>query len=110
METFFESYVATKLRQHVGTDAYLHTQDSRFSLFDTPRKAFGLRPDIVLEKNGETFVLDTKWKLLSNKLSNAGVSQADMYQMYAYSKKYDAKKVMLIYPRSKSLGATCIVK
>ena len=34
-------------------------------------------------------ILDIKWKnLINNKYKNFGISQADMYQMYAYSKKY----------------------
>jgi 5-methylcytosine-specific restriction enzyme subunit McrC len=31
-------------------------------------------------------------------MNNFGISQADMYQMYAYNKKYAAEKVVLIYP------------
>ena len=31
-------------------------------------------------------VLDAKWKLLSAAQQNYGISQADMYQMYAYHK------------------------
>ena len=29
---------------------------------------------------------------------NYGISQSDMYQMYAYAKKYDSRKVFVIYP------------
>lgn len=37
-------------------------------------------------KRGErTVILDTKWKsLVDNERVNYGISQADMYQMYAY--------------------------
>ncbi|MBP8660685.1 MAG: hypothetical protein KBI09_07175 [Mesotoga sp.] len=35
-----------------------------YSLFDTPRRAFALRPDIVLEFGKHKVVMDTKWKLL----------------------------------------------
>jgi len=54
----------------------LHTQDARYSPFDTPKRTFSLRPDIVLESGGRTVVIDTKWKLLSNKFSNFGISQS----------------------------------
>jgi 5-methylcytosine-specific restriction enzyme subunit McrC len=100
MEKIFESFIASKIRKHIGNDVTLRTQDNRYSLFDKPSRAFTLRPDIVLEAHGEIFVLDTKWKLLSENSRNNGISQADMYQMYAYSKKYDAKKIVLIYPCS----------
>ena len=34
-------------------------------------------------------ILDTKWKRLTSEVrSNYGISQADMYQMYAYAHKY----------------------
>lgn len=51
-------------------------------------------------KRGErTVILDTKWKsLVDNERVNYGISQADMYQMYAYSKKYNTPEIWLLYP------------
>ena len=60
-----------------------------------------MRPDIVVEHLQEKnlIVLDTKWKLLNaDSRNNYGISQADMYQMYAYGKKYGTEKVVLLYP------------
>jgi 5-methylcytosine-specific restriction enzyme subunit McrC len=43
--------------------------------------------------------MDTKWKsLIDNSRINYGISQADMYQMYAYSKKYCTPEIWLLYP------------
>ncbi len=42
--------------------------------------------------------MDTKWKVLSADKANYGISQADMYQMYAYQKKYISENVTLLYP------------
>ena len=39
-------------------------------------------------------------KILADEKANYGISQADMYQMYAYQKKYDAKNVTLLYPKT----------
>ena len=50
-------------------------------------------PDILLEGD-ETIIMDTKWK--------REVSQADMYQMFAYSKKYAATKIFLLCPPAES--------
>jgi 5-methylcytosine-specific restriction enzyme subunit McrC len=36
-------------------------------------------------------------------MQDFGISQQDMYQMYAYSKKYNAQKIVLIYPQSDNL-------
>lgn len=104
MEKVFESFVASKFRKHIGSGVSLRTQDNRYSLFDSPTRAFALRPDLVLESGERTVVLDTKWKLLSDNVRNSGISQADMYQMYAYSKKYDADGIVLLYPHSDSVS------
>lgn len=101
MEVVFESWVADKVRKHAPAGVSVRTQDSRFSLFEQPTK-FRLRPDIVI--GSETpVVLDTKWKLLNSNLHNHGISQADMYQMYAYGKKYQAERVVLLYPKSEAV-------
>ena len=97
MEEIFESFVAAKFRRLIGDVFTMRTQDHRYSLFDRP-SAFALCPDIVLENDERTIVLDTKWKLLAKSATNHGISQSDMYQMYAYGKKYRAKKVVLLYP------------
>jgi len=69
------------------------------------RNIFSLRPDIVVKDNkGNTIIMDTKWKrLYDNPEKNYGISQVDMYQMYAYSKKYNANEVWVLYPRVNEL-------
>ena len=108
MEKVFESFVAAKLRKHISKEIYLRTQDNRYSLFDSPRRAFALRPDIVLEFGERIVVMDTKWKLLSDTERNSGISQSDMYQMYAYGKKYGADRIVLLYPYSDRISRTDI--
>lgn len=100
MEELFESYVAVLMRKAIDKKNYnVYIQDKRFHLFDEP-KQFALIPDIVIEDihSGEIFVMDTKWKLLFKNTPNYGISREDMYQMYAYSKKYSATSVTMIYP------------
>ena len=106
METLFESYIASKLvKAMVGTEYHVSVQDSTYHSFDFPRR-FSIRPDIVVrnKKDGSCFVLDTKWKVLSEQQFNYGISQADMYQMFAYQKKYDAENVRLIYPMTNKIS------
>lgn len=104
MEKVFESYVAQQLKKVLADlDWEVSTQDRGYYLFDSPRQ-FALRPDIVITRdNGSVVILDTKWKsLVDNPRINYGISQSDMYQMYAYSKKYENKyetpDVWLLYP------------
>ena len=105
METLFESYLAVMLKKQLDINRFtVSLQDKRYHLFDRLGdkidRRFLMKPDIVVtdRQSGLRFVLDTKWKVLSNSSSNFGISQSDMYQMYAYQKKYDSKKVVLIYP------------
>ena len=106
MERVFESYVAAVLRRHLDSKQYqVHVQVKGKYLFELPRKQFALRPDLVIEdlNSGEKTVLDTKWKLLSPQWHNYGISQADMYQMYAYQKEYAAKQTVLLYPNCEAM-------
>lgn len=105
MESVYESYVAQKMRKvfvPVGWD--VSTQDRGHYLFVEPRRQFALRPDIVMKKGDRTIILDTKWKnLVDNSKANYGISQGDMYQMYAYSKKYETSEIWLLYPMNKEM-------
>lgn len=101
METLFESYIAAQMNRLLkGTDCILSAQDKKYHLFDEPGKRFLMKPDIVIRNKAskQIFIMDTKWKVLSDAKANYGISQADMYQMYAYQKKYDSVNVTLIYP------------
>lgn len=100
MELLFESYVAALLKKQLVPLGYsVSAQDKTYHLFDEPKR-FAMRPDIVIRRkaDGAIFVMDTKWKLLADSKANYGIAQADMYQMYAYQKKYDAVNVTLLYP------------
>lgn len=100
MEMLFESYLAVHLKKMIDQTEYVFSaQDKSYHLFDTPKK-FLIKPDIVIKNKSldQVFVLDTKWKVLSEAKANYGISQSDMYQMYAYQKKYQAQNVTLLYP------------
>ena len=100
MESVYESYVSQQMKKVFRPDGWdISTQDKGHYLFMNPRKKFALRPDIVLTKDDHTVIMDTKWKnLINNEKKNYGISQSDMYQMYAYSKKYKTSEIWLLYP------------
>jgi 5-methylcytosine-specific restriction enzyme subunit McrC len=105
MEKVFESYVAKQLKKTLfDLDWDVTAQDRGYYLFDSPRQ-FALRPDIVITRNdGTKVILDTKWKnLIDNPRANYGISQSDMYQMYAYSKKYGTSEIWLLYPSNEAM-------
>ncbi len=115
MERIFEDYVAHLIRMAAtGTNWQVNTQESRYCLMEkTPRRKpeFRLRPDIVTRysvgEHHEVRVMDAKWKRLNreNEKDHYGITQSDLYQMYAYGKKYHTKQnaapgLYLLYPRS----------
>lgn len=105
METLFESYIAVHLKKALNHSNYtLSAQDKTYHLFDSPKK-FLMKPDIVIKNNksDKIFIMDTKWKILSDTKANYGISQADMYQMYAYQKKYASENITLLYPKTEKI-------
>ncbi len=107
MEKLFERYVEVQLqRQLRDTPFTLTAQASSQSLCEHQgAKIFQLRPDLLLKQGSQIcLVLDTKWKLLSesDKANKYGLSQADLYQLFAYGHKYlrGEGEMMLIYPKT----------
>ncbi len=89
MNALFESYVGDFIKKSFPSTILQHSEKH---LIEYP-KNFKLRPDIFLEGK---FIADTKWKIIS---SRDDISQADLYQLYAYGKKYNCGKLYLIYPK-----------
>ena len=58
----------------------------------------GIKPDIVVKRGEETFVIDTKWKVLDQ----ASPSDADLKQIYAYNLYWKSYRSILIYPKTQS--------
>jgi len=117
MEKIFESYVAQQVRKKFLPDNWeVSIQDKGYHLFDeknekNSRPIFSLRPDIVLRKENKIVILDTKWKrLIPESRKNYGISSVDMYQMYAYAKKYEENgiipEIYVIYPKTKDMIET----
>lgn len=108
MEKLFESFVAKQFKRYTKSH-HVYAQDGRHFLVDDhrTRSKFKLKPDLYLQNFEESLhdvVIDTKWKLINQNLpeKNYLISQSDMYQLFAYGKKYSRNKkvvqLFLIYP------------
>jgi 5-methylcytosine-specific restriction enzyme subunit McrC len=104
MEKLFERYVAAWLRKVLATDATLRAQAaSQYLCEHDGDQMFRLEPDLLVEQGEKRWVLDTKWKRLDNEKSNKyGLSQSDIYQLFAYGHRYlgGIGDLFLIYPRT----------
>lgn len=96
MEKLFEDFIAEHVKKIFSDRFSVRTQIRENFLFDAPSNRYSLKPDILLESPDEKIILDTKWKLK--------ISEDDMYQMFAYAKRYGAKKIFIICPPSDDDG------
>ena len=104
MNELFESFVAWNLKRYVAQKGYkcqIKTQESnRYLLEVGGEPKFQIKPDIVCRKdNAVIFIADTKWKILDFNRNDYGISQSDLYQVFAYLAKYQCNKGYLIYPK-----------
>lgn len=109
MNKVYEAYVAHLLRVQ-QPDWTVETQVTDRALGNVGlHAAFRLRPDLLITlPGGQIIVGDTKWKRLKpDKAPTYDVSNADAYQMLAYSQVFQhaqaQREVCLIYPRLPSL-------
>ena len=107
MNRVFEDYVVTKLSvQFPWFQINVQTKGSFLVESFDHGAQFALIPDIELQHKSSNFriIADCKWKLLDASQPNHGISQTDMYQIFAYCKKclpeQEDRSVLLIYPKT----------
>lgn len=111
IERLFEDYVTHHLRKSLNkyfpNATSLKAQSKKHYLVEKHdgKRMFNLQPDLIaMNGNSPINVMDTKWKLLDSqdRVKKYGISQTDMYQLYAYGHKYlegvNSKELFLIYP------------
>lgn len=92
MNTLWEEYVLRVLQKASKSFEGMKISGQAKKKFWESRT---VRPDIVIEYQEETIVVDTKWK----RISKNRASIEDLRQMYVYNKYWGAKKSMLLYPK-----------
>lgn len=117
MEMLFEKYVYQVLSKQLHNPYSLKDQVSSYSLAfqkdqstQKDKPVFRLKPDLAIYYEEDCCaILDTKWKRINqnqtydngNEDRKSAISQSDMYQMFAYGRKYlnGSGRLMLIYPK-----------
>jgi len=103
MEQVYEHFVTESFRRYQRTYC-VKSQSPREPIASLDgRSAFKLKPDISLLRGGAvSFILDAKWKRIdaTSDYPKHKIDQGDVYQLYAYAKRYRCAAVALIYPRN----------
>ena len=103
MEKVFENFVTHSFSRHQKQYSVAAQHPRKYLATIEGREAFMTMPDIVLREGDRVkFILDAKWKDIdeSNDDPKHGIDQADMYQLYAYGKRYGCQGVALVYPKT----------
>ena len=104
MEKLFEEFIAEVLQENPGyffgkpTLVNSQLNIGKMATDEHGKELFNIRPDIVIGYPLIEAIIDTKYKALDDTDAKLGVSQSDLYQMYAYSTKTNTERCMLLYP------------
>lgn len=91
MNSLWEEYVLVKMKQEAlkRKDTEVYGQSSKEFW-----QGITIRPDIVVKKPEQVYVIDTKWK----NIQNFKPSTQDLRQMYVYNDYWESVQSMLLYP------------
>ena len=66
-----------------------------------------LMPSNIVLVKGEWWYspINTEYKILDTSKPYFGISQSGTYQMFAYSKKFECKAIVLLYPWDERIGS-----
>lgn len=96
MNALWEEYIFRILQKHKTDEIQVSFQNSD-KFWENKR----IRPDIVLKTKNETFVIDTKWKIIEAN----NPSDDDLKQMFVYNLHWKAEKTLLLYPKTNQLDS-----
>jgi len=103
MNALFGHYVARLVTRALAGSGYRVSAQGghRDCLFEADKGRFRTKPDLIIRNADQTvLVVDTKWKRMAPRIDDPkqGISQADVYQLMAYSQLHGCRDVMLLYP------------
>lgn len=96
MNALWEEYIFRILQKHKTDEIEVSFQNSD-KFWENKR----IRPDIVLKTEYETFVIDTKWKIIEAN----NPSDNDLKQMFVYNLHWKAEKTLLLYPKTNQIDS-----
>lgn len=93
MNKLWEEYIYRSLLRVKPDDVAINFQNSKtFWQSDSLRKS--IRPDLVIRRGSETFVIDTKWKIINSLKPD----DDDLKQIFTYNLYWQSYHSILLYP------------
>lgn len=89
MNSLWEEYILIRLKQVANEKIEVFGQKSKLFW-----NGITIRPDIVIQNEFETYIIDTKWK----NINGSKPSTDDLRQMYVYNDYWKSTKAVLLYP------------
>lgn len=101
LNQLFERYVFEMLNKNIDSPYAVRYQGPIDYLgMIKNKKCFQLKPDISIIRDQQAIViLDPKYKEIMNDEGELTIVQADIYQMLAYSVRYECNQIVLVYPK-----------
>ena len=103
MEQVFQDFVTRSFRRHQNRYRVAAESPQEHLVSIDGEDTFAMKPDLSLKEGKRVpFILDAKWKEIEARSSDSrhGIDQRDMYQLYAYGKRYGCRAVALVYPQT----------
>lgn len=107
MDRIFEGFVTARLRRELSTPGsciriYPQAKTRRRYLMESPNgPVLSLKPDVLIESPDGNIIVDIKWKRLdiNPRTHTFSLSSADLYQLYAYTRRYGVKRSIIMFPK-----------
>lgn len=97
MNALWEEFVYRRLKKSAGPGTEVYRQQKKDFWWNSQSNySKKIRPDIIISKNSNTVVVDTKWKIITDN----NPADADLKQMFVYNLFWDADRSILLYPGS----------
>lgn len=111
MDSLFENFIYNFLEKEqsqifksktTGVSKNINISSQTSNVFLDAANQFQVKPDIIVQiDDNQKFIIDTKYKIFIDDISNIQkqIAQSDLYQMISYAIRFKIPDVFLIYPK-----------
>lgn len=94
MNNLWELFILQCLKKYSPPEIHVLGKVKKTFWENNSNTKIGMEPDIVIKTQFDTYILDTKWKILNGNRP----ADDDLKQMYVYTKYFESSHTALVYP------------